>query len=132
MNSDRAPTGSAKAFKGKGEPGRRVRQIEVDLGFLERRMRQLVAETRGLRGRQFGLNFCRKGANGARRLRWRMTAGNDVVWARDILPLVSTFPVELRSWYSNVNTEAQLLNAEEQVLRFARKTYRRLFERVRE
>ena len=126
------PSGCTKAFKGKGAPRQRMRQLTAQLAHVHARMRQLKVETRTMRARQFALDLYTKTATGAVTLRWRMAQGKHALWHRDIAPLLPRFPVELQSWYRRLDRQVQILNVEERCLRYVHYAFKHLIERLRE
>ena len=126
------PPGCTKAFKGKGEVRRRLRDVEQQLTVLNRRMRQLKDQTRQVRGRRFALATFVKHGRQSVGLRWRYLLGWHATWERDIEPELGMFPVELQTWYRRVNMAAAILNVQERCLRYERLALKRLLERLRE
>lgn len=126
------PWGSTKAFKGKGDLRRRLREVEQQLIVLNRRMRQLKEHTRQVRGRHFALATYVKHRRESVLLGWRHVLGWNATWERDVEPSLEMFPVELQTWYRRVNMAAAILNVQERCLRYERLALRKLLQRLRE
>ena len=126
------PAGSTKAFKGKGELRRRLREVEQQLLLRLRLMRELSDRTRRVRGRTFALALYAKHRRQSVSLGWRYVLGWNATWERDIEPELGRFPVELQVWYHDVNRAALILNAEERCLRYERETLKKLLDRLQQ
>src|SRR5687767_8152114 len=114
------PNGGTKAFKGKGDVRRRMREVEQQLTVLHHLMRQLKDQTRAVRGRVFALEVDERPRREWVLLRWRYLLGQHALWARDIGPSLVAFPEGLQTWYRHVNMTASILNAQERCLRYER------------
>ncbi len=86
-------------------------------------MEQLAQESRSVAGRHFGLQICK--LRDALQLRWRMTDGRHVTWAR-VEPLLAGQAPGLAQWYRQAEEVAQILNHRGQILRYEIKTVKRL------
>ena len=125
------PRGHTKAFKGKADLRRRLRDVEQQLRVLNRGMRQLKDQTRQVRGR-FALETCVKHRRESLSLRWRYRLGWNATWERDVEPALAMFPVELQRWYRQVNGTAAIMNVRERCLRYERAALTKLLAQLRE
>ena len=89
-------------------------------------MERLAQSTQSVVGRRWGLYLYRL-REPARQVRWRMRSARweHTTWER-IEPLLTELPPGLAQWYVETNELAQVLNHQEQVVRYELKTVRRL------
>lgn len=105
------------------------RDAEDRLAEIYAQMEELAQRTRVVEGRRFSLQVHK--LRNAKQLRWRFgsaaegVASRHATWER-IAQLLPEFNQVLASWYESLNELAQVLNAQEQVLRYECKTVQRL------
>lgn len=99
-------------FKGKGQVAARIGNLEQGIGLLRSNMELLVQRTKEVRHRTFALCLVRQ--NGAEKLLWRLGLvknGPRRVWGdKDLQALLAQQPKNMRTWYSEINSQALVMN----------------------
>lgn len=115
-------------FKGKGQVAARIGNLEEGISLLRSNMGLLVQRTKEVRHRTFALCLMRQ--NGAEKLLWRLGLvknGPRRVWGdADFQELLALQPPTMRTWYSDINSQALVMNM--QVLNLRREI--RLLEKL--